>query len=173
MRRFFILLTLAIAIIATGHAQSLYGKYTSKLADEGTCHFIHGVKLKKLDNIKGFQYDMACQSWTDSTTINMSIFSLFDDTPKEVSLSIGGHEYLCSALEIFYIEKNKKNTHCRISVTMPNDVVHEFMKSETPPIFNFKIGDTRATATYSASSWKKDSKKLRRILEMINLSRKR
>lgn len=170
MRRY-ILLLLAIMCAACGFAQSPNDRYASRKTQDGTIYFINPHKLKKINGIKSFEYDVTLLTWTDSVTINFTYETDIMAIPDKFNIVSGDNTYKCGNYKPLFIDLKKNHYEIRISAMFPVSEYEKIIETPSPPRFDIYLPGKEATATYSEKSWKKEHKILNSIYSLYKYSK--
>lgn len=156
-----------ITVAIDSSAQTIRQRYSSRLTQDGICYFFRKVELSKLENIDKFVYDMTYLDWNDSVAINFTIHSSIPNAPKVTNIKSGENSFICDKTERYFVDVTNNGYIIRSSAKYHKNDLDKIVFSKDKPIFCFQLGNTEASATYSDSAWKKDSKKLQSILNLI------
>ncbi len=163
----FIILSIVVPVVAL----SADGRYHSRMTRDGTLYFINPKKLGKKENLKSFEYDMTCLTWSDSVTVNFTFVSSSMEVPSELSVVVGGKSFECKDFSPLYIDIHKKDYEVRITSKYPVWQITEMVKSPAAPIFKFVQGGVARSASYTDGAWKKDRQKLEDIFKLYEYTR--
>lgn len=168
MKQRFIILFLMLVIPLIGIAQSVSSRYSGRMTQDGMCYFFRKMKLSEKEGVKDFYYDMTYLDWTDSITVNFSIIADKPETPKMLTIISGDTTFVCDNLKCLFVDVLKKGYEIRMSSSFSEKAIRKMIETSSAPIFQVKFKDN-VTAAYSKSSWKKDSKMLQMIFQMIDV----
>lgn len=172
MKKSFLLLFFIILSVSEILGQSAQGRYSSRMTVDGTIFFIEPCKLKELDNIRKFEYDMTLLSWTDSVTVNFTFETNIMSMPHDLRISSNQKEYICKDFSSLFIDIKKNHYEIRITSQFSVDEVSQILNSEDSPTFVFTQDDVTNRASYTKRSWKKDRNKLLSIFKLYSYSKK-
>lgn len=148
-------------------AQSAHNRYSSRLTPDGMCYFFRQIEISKLEGISKFEYDMTYLDRNDSVTVNFTIHSPAPNSPKVTHIKSGNNTFTCEKTERYFVDITKKGYVIRSSAKFHKNEIDKIVFCTSAPVFYFKLGAADASATYTESAWKKDSKKLQNILNLI------
>ncbi len=172
MKKSFLLLFFIILFVSEILGQSAQGRYSSRMTVDGTIFFIMPCKLKELDNIRKFEYDMTLLSWTDSVTVNFTFESNIMSMPHDLRISSNQKEYICKDFSSLFIDIKKNHYEIRITSKFSVDELSQILNSEDSPTFVFTQENVTNMASYTKRSWKKDRNKLLSIFKLYSYSKK-
>lgn len=153
-----------------GLSQSSFDRYSSRITIDGTCYFFKDYKLTCVDGIKRFQYDMTYPDWTDSITVNFSLYCDMPVVPRQFSLRGGDKEYVCNDFHNLYVDIIKGGYEIRMtSKFAKDDIVALLQQPESPMAFEMETKGRKIFATYKKGAWKKDRKRLNDIFTLIKI----
>lgn len=168
----FLILFSLYLVPCTAKAQSIENRYQSHLNADGVTYFIRPKHIGHHENINGFNYDITYHTSKDSVILNFSIMTKKPVKVDGLVLSCGEKKYVGSGVSALYVDifgdKYEIRTTSRFSL---KDVWEVYSQKEALCFgIHFDNGE-EGSATYSLSKWKKDSKMISRILDLINLQR--
>lgn len=166
-KNLFIFLLILTAAVLPATAQ----RYASRMTVDGTIYFIDPIKLKQLENIKKFEYDVTLLSWTDSVTVNFTFESERMTKPESLKLISCGKTFECKDFSTLFIDLKKKHYEVRITSKFPSEALKEIFECENSPTFVFTQDNITEKASYKSGSWKKDRKKLIDIYGLYQYSK--
>lgn len=153
------------------NAQSAEGRYSSRMTQDGFIFFANPQRLKELNNIKRFEYDMTMLTWTDSITVNFTFESTSMVMPHDLRIKYDGGVVKCDAYSSLFTDIKKDYYEIRITSRYSTSDIERILKSEKSPCFCFSQGDMEESAAYNPGAWKKDRKKLNDIFNLYLYSK--
>ena len=112
---------------------------------------------------------MTYPDWTDSITVNFSLFSDVPDVPQKLVLRGGDLRFECRDFRSLYVDIMKHGYEIRItSMFAKDDIVALLQQLEAALTFELDTEGKRIIATYKGSAWRKDRKKLNDVFLLIN-----
>lgn len=153
------------------NAQSAEGRYSSRMTQDGFIFFANPQRLKELNNIKRFEYDMTMLTWTDSITVNFTFESTSMVMPHDLRIKYDGGVVKCDAYSSLFTDIKKDYYEIRITSRYSTSDIERILKSEKSPCFCFSQGDMEESAAYKPGAWKKDRKKLNDIFNLYLYSK--
>lgn len=112
---------------------------------------------------------MTYPDWTDSITVNFSLYADAPDVPKKIALVGGDKRYECDDFRSLYVDIIKNGYEIRItSKFAKNDILALLQQTDYPLAFYIETKGRRIYATYKVSAWRKDRKKLNDVFLLIN-----
>lgn len=151
--------------------QSATGRYVSRMSQDGMIYFIMPQKISHCSEIKRFEYDMTCLSWTDSVTVNFTFKSKSVDKPTHLKIESCGVSYICENYSLLFTDIVRGGYEIRVTSKFPLIDIEKIILCDESPIFSFTQDGITRTAAYSKGAWKKDKKKLQDIFNIFRLSR--
>ena len=143
------------------------GRFTTRLTDKGTLHFLEPKKLNDLSGVSRFEFDMTYVTSTDSAYVNFSVKAPVAVKPSDIRLCYGtGLILSCDDSRLLFIDRHGASYEIRMMCRFPISELRKALEEASPPVFRFKMGNSEASASYRPSAWKKDRI---RINEMFNL----
>ena len=168
MRIKFLITLFGLLLSLPGIGQSIYNRYSSRMTADGMCYFFRNKKLTETEAINRLDYDMTYLDWKDSVTVNFTIWADAPQLPKSLKIISEVDTLVCDNLKRLFVDITKKGYEIRMSSLFSKEEIRKMIHSTSAPIFTFDMDRRNATATYSKSSWEKDSKKLQIILQLID-----
>ena len=168
MKKYLHILLLLIVLVGFLQAEA---RYASRMTQDGTIFFIEPHKLTDLGNIKKFEYDMTLLSWTDSVTVNFTFESDRLAMPQNLTVKSGDNVFVCTDFSDLFYDLKKNHYEIRITSKFSVDEIREIIKSENPPVFSFIQDGVNEYASYKSGSWRKDRKRLLKILQLFLFSK--
>ena len=152
-----------------GWSQSSFHRYSSRITNDGICYFFKECKLKSVSGMKQFEYDMTYPDWTDSITVNFSIYCDTPEVPQKLSIRGGDKIYACNYFRSLYVDIIKGGYEIRMTSRFAKeDITSLLQQPESPMAFEMEMKGKKMFATYKNGAWKKDRKKLNDIFLLIN-----
>ena len=111
---------------------------------------------------------MTYLDWKDSVTVNFTILADMPELPTSLKIISGADTFACNNLKRLFVDVAKKGYEIRMSSLISENELKKIIKSPYAPVFTLNLNGKCATATYSKSSWKKESKKLQMVLHLID-----
>lgn len=163
------LLAFIVFFLSSGcEAQSVENRYISHLGNGGITYFFCPKRVGNNVNISGFIYDMTYSTQNDSVALN---FSFVSDKPQKVrALILQCGDYKCEGCNVsaLYCDIKGKEYEIRTTSKFAMKDIHTTFSQKEALCFNllFDNGGNGA-AMYSRSKWDKDSRKITRIIDLI------
>lgn len=151
--------------------QNAAGRYVSRMTQDGMLYFINPQKIKQCTEIKNFEYDMTCLSWSDSVTVNFTFKSNSVDRPANLKIESCGKSYACNNYSLLFTDIVKGGYEIRVTSKFLLSDIEKVLQCQSSPIFSFSQNGITRTAAYSSGAWRKDQKKLTDIFNIFRLSR--
>ena len=150
-------------------SQSSFNRYSSRITNDGICYFFKECKLKNVSGMKQFQYDMTYPDWTDSITVNFSIYCDMPLVPDKLYLRGGSKNCVCNDFRSLYVDIVKGGYEIRITSKFAKEDIESLLQqSESPMAFEMETKGKKMFATYTDGAWHKERKKLNDIFLLIN-----
>lgn len=112
---------------------------------------------------------MTYPDWTDSITVNFSLFTDVPDVPQKLTLRGGDLRFECRDFRSLYVDIMKHGYEIRITSTFAkDDIVALLQQLGSALTFELETEGKRIIATYKGSAWRKDKKKLNDVFLLIN-----
>ncbi len=147
-------------------------KYFSRMTNDGMLFFIMPQKVKALEGIKSFEYDVTLLTWNDSITLNFTYKSNTMDSPQDLYIKSGDYTYKSSKCDLLFVDIVKNGYEIRLSSKFLYSDFEKIVKNDIPPVFCFHQNGEQKSATFSHKAWKKERDILGKILTVYNHSLK-
>lgn len=151
-------------------AQSIENRYRSHLDGEGITYFFCPKRIGRCVNVDRFTYDMTYHTKGDSLFLNFTIITRNNVKIRDFELLFGETKRIGgSGVKTMFGDIRGKKYEIRTTSKFSLKDVYEVFSQ--PEVLSFKMtfdnGDV-GRATYGAAKWRKDSRKIIRIIDLIN-----
>lgn len=159
-----------LSIPLLGEAQSGEKRYRSHISNGGITYFFCPKHVGNNVNIKKFTYDMTYNTKGDSVRLNFSVIVPKPIRVSKLTLQCGTNQK-CDGDYIYTLYGDLKGKKYEIRTTSMfslSDIYRMFSQSDVLR-FNLSFDDGKVgSAMYGKSEWKKESKQISRIINLIN-----
>lgn len=164
-------LLIIVALLSGIVNLSAQGRYTSRLAQNGTIYFLEPKKLTDVTGIKKFEFDITYVTTSDSAFVNFTTLSDVAVKPADIRLVYGSdNEYECNDSRLLFIDRNKSKYEIRMMCRLPITVIRSAFTSGTAPVFRFSLDGRTVSATYKPSVWKKERSQITEMFNLIDIT---
>ena len=165
MKRLF-LISFTLILMISAYAQSASGRYFSRKTQDGDLFFLLPQRLKDIDGIKRFEYDVTMPNWTDSVTINFTYESDSMVVPEDLAIICGETPIICSSYAPMFVDIKKNHYEIRVTSKFSLEDFKTMISSDKSPHFIFKQNGQLKQASYPDKAWIKEKKKLKDIINV-------
>lgn len=141
------------------------------MTQDGMCYFFTATKLKAIEGISLFEYDVTYLDWQDSITINFTAYTPSADVPVKLAITNGCTTYLCDNYKHLYLEFRKKGYTARMTSRYALKDFLKILQQAQPLQFTFEQDGQQKRAAYKPKAWEKERKTLNRIFQLIQSTR--
>lgn len=163
-----LLLFIIVPFATLCHAQSVEKRYTNFIGNNGIVYFFYPKKLKKLEGMEKFSYDITCSSKSDTAILNFSIYSLEPAETKKLTMHNGNDSIESISCKTLFVDVEDKGYKTRCSTTFLLSDLKKMYKNKSTLYFKLLLKEGIACkANYRKREWKKESSVITRILNSI------
>ena len=153
-------------------AQPITNRYRSHLNSDGITYFFCPKKIGHNANVSKFTYDMTYHTSEDSVTLNFTIITTSPVKVEGFELTYEQGNCTGSNVATMYADIVGSKYEIRTTSRFSLKDIYEAFSQEEGLCFRIHFEDDgEGSASYGSSEWKKESKAITRIIDLINFQK--